>query len=57
MIWLEILQKMFFMDSNFPKYVTTSYAKIEKYLKSKNASINAVNSFEIAYEEYKIAYL
>ena len=42
-------------DNNFPKYVRTSSNKIEKYLESENASINAIRSFKIAYEEYKTA--
>jgi len=47
------LAKDILIDNNFPRYVRVSYCKIEKYLKSRNASINAINSFKIAWEEYK----
>jgi uncharacterized protein YozE (UPF0346 family) len=45
------------IDNKFPKHVTTSYNKIEKYLESRNANINVIESLKIAYEEYKTAYM
>jgi len=46
------LAKDILMDNDFPKYIRSSYMKIEKYLELKNASNNVINSFKIAWEEY-----
>jgi uncharacterized protein YozE (UPF0346 family) len=39
-------------DKKFPKYVKTSYKKIENYLNSINTDSNLIDSFRNAWEEY-----
>jgi uncharacterized protein YozE (UPF0346 family) len=51
------IAKDILLDNNFPKYVRTSHKKIEDYLKSNNANDCSINSFKIAWDEYKKAYL
>jgi uncharacterized protein YozE (UPF0346 family) len=51
------IAKDILLDINFPKYVRTSHKKIETYLKSKKANDYCIESFKIAWDEYKKAYM
>ena len=50
------MAKDILFDINFPKYVKTSHKKIEDYLKSNNASDHCIDSFKIAWNEYRKGY-